>query len=61
MLFFKDICFLIRNPFDTLHTFCFLHGLSIYDIKRICHHTQFMIISYGSFEDLTNLPNELKE
>ena len=25
------------NIFNTLHTVCFMHGLSIYQIKRICH------------------------
>ena len=23
--------------FNTLHTLCFMHGLSIYEIKMICH------------------------
>ena len=61
MLFLKDICYLIRNLFNTLLTVCFMHVLSIYDIKRICHNAQVIIISYGSFQDLTNLPNEMKE
>ena len=33
------------NLFNTLNTACFRHGLSIYEIKRICHHAQFFIIS----------------
>ena len=31
--------------FNCLNTVCFIYGLSIYEIKRICHHTQFFIIS----------------
>ena len=42
------------NIFNTLHTVCFMHGLSIYEIKRICHHAYFFTISYGSFQHLTN-------
>ena len=40
--------------FNTLHTVCFMHELSIYEIKRICHSAKFFIISYGSFQHLTN-------
>ena len=40
--------------FNTLHTACFMHGLSIYEIKRICHRAYFFTISYGSFQHLTN-------
>ena len=29
-----------------LHTVCFMYGLSIFEIKRICHHAQFFIISH---------------
>ena len=29
---------------------CFMHVLSIYEIKRICHSTYVFIISYGSFK-----------
>ena len=37
-----------------------MHGLSIYEIKKICHHAQFFIISYRSFQHLTNfLTNEI--
>ena len=32
------------NLFNTLHTVCFMHGLSIYEIKRICQHAHFFII-----------------
>ena len=34
--------------------FCFMHGLYIYEIKRICHHAYLFRISYGSFQHLTN-------
>ena len=34
------------NIFNTLHTVCFMHGLSIYEIKRICHRAYFFRISY---------------
>ena len=34
------------NIFKTLHTVCFIHGLSIYEIKRICHRACFFSISY---------------
>ena len=40
--------------FNNLHTVCFIHGLSIYEIKRICHRTHFFIISYGRFQFLAN-------
>ena len=43
------------NIFNTLHTVCLMHELSIYEIKRICHHAQSFIISYGSLQHLTNL------
>ena len=42
------------NFFNSLHTVCFVYGLSIYEIKRICHHSGFFIISHGSFEHFTN-------
>ena len=48
------------NMFNTLHTVCCMHGLSIYEIKGICHHAYFFIISFGSFLDLTNFPNRWK-
>ena len=35
------------NLLNTLHKVCFMHGLSIYETKKICHHAQFFIISYG--------------
>ena len=38
---------------NTLHTVCFMHGLSIYEIKIICHRAQFFIIIYGNFQHLT--------
>ena len=42
------------NMFNTLHTVCFMHELSIYEIKRICHHAYFFRISDWSFQYLTN-------
>ena len=42
------------NIFNTLHTVCFIHGLSIYVIKRTCHCAHFFKISYWSFQHLTN-------
>ena len=42
------------NMFNTLHTVCFMHELSIYKIKRICHRAYFFRISYWSFQHLTN-------
>ena len=42
------------NIFNTLHTVCFMHGLSIYEIKRICHRAYFFRISYWSLQHLTN-------
>ena len=41
------------NTFNTLHTVCFMHGLSIYEIKRICHRAYFFRISYWSLQHLT--------
>ena len=40
------------NLFNTLYMVCFMHVLSIYEIKRICCFAKFLIISYGSFHDL---------
>ena len=48
------------NLFNTLHTVCFMHGLSIYEIKSICHHAYFFIIPSGSFQHLTNFLNRWK-
>ena len=42
------------NIFNTLHTVCFMHGLSIYEIKRICHRAYFFRISYWNLQHLTN-------
>ena len=28
--------------FNTLNTVCFMHGLSIYELKSICHSVQFL-------------------
>ena len=39
-------CFPYSNIFNTLHTDCFRHGLSMYEIKRICHRAYFFRISY---------------
>ena len=40
--------------FNTLHIVCFMHGLPIYEIKRICHRAYFFRISDGSIQHLTN-------
>ena len=45
---------------NTLHTVCFMHGLSIFEIKRICHQDYLFIISSGSFQHLTNFLNRWK-
>ena len=37
-----------------------MHGLSIYEIKTICDHAYFIIISCGSFQHFTNFLNRLK-
>ena len=37
------------NLFKGLHMVCFMHGLSTYELEKICNHAQFFIISYGSF------------
>ena len=37
-----------------------MHGLNIYEIKRICHRVYLFIISYGSFKRLTNFLNRCK-
>ena len=36
-----------------------MYGLSIYEIKRICLRAYFFIISYGSFQHLTNSQNRI--
>ena len=40
------------NLFNTLHTVCYMHRLSIYKIKRICHRAHFFINSYRRFQHL---------
>ena len=35
-----------------------MYGLSIYEIKRICHHARFFIIWHGSFQHFTNSLNK---
>ena len=42
-----------------LHTVCFMYGLSICEIKRICHHSRFLI-SHGSFQHFTNFQSKKK-
>ena len=37
-----------------------MHGLSIYEIKRICDRAYLYIISSGSFQHLTNFLNRWK-
>ena len=34
----------IKTFFNSLHTVCIMYGLSIYEIKMICHHARFFII-----------------
>ena len=46
---------------NTLHTVCFMNGLSIYEIKRICHRAYFFRISDGSFQHLTNFLKVLND
>ena len=48
------------NLFNSLHTVCFMHGLSIYEIKRKCHRAYLFIISSGIFQYLTNFLNRWK-
>ena len=48
------------NRFNTLHTVCFMHRLPIYEVKSICHLAYFFIISYESFQHLTNFLDESK-
>ena len=43
-----------NSLFNSLHTACFMYGLPIYEIKSICHHVRFFIISQGSFQHFTN-------
>ena len=43
--------------FNTLHTVCFMHGLSTYEIKRICHRAYLFITSSRNFQHLTNFLN----
>ena len=49
------------NLFKALHTICFMPGLSIYEIKRICLYVKFYIIAYGSFQHLTNFSKQCKK
>ena len=44
----------IKIFFNSLHTVCSMYGLSIYEIKRICHRARFFIISHGSFQHFAN-------
>ena len=48
------------NIFNTLHIVCFMGGLSIYEIKRICHRDYLFIISSWRFQHLTNFLNRWK-
>ena len=38
--------------FTYLDTVCFMHGMSIYEIKTICYRAQPFILSHGSFQRL---------
>ena len=55
------ICYIVKRiliSFDcfseyTLHTTCFMHGLSIYEVERMCHSAQFfhnLICKFSSFD-----------
>ena len=44
----------IKIFFKFLHTVCFMYGLSIYEIYRICHHARFFIILHESFQCFAN-------
>ena len=46
------------NLFSIPHMVCYMHGLSIYEIKRICHSTEFSIILCVSFQHLTSSLNK---
>ena len=44
------------NIFNTLHTVCLIHGLSIYEIKRICHRAYFfqnLILKFTAFDQFS--------
>ena len=44
---FKGNCgkyFPHSDLFNSLHTVCLMYGLSIYEIKRICHRARFFTI-----------------
>ena len=45
---------------NSLHAACFMHGLSVSEIKRICPHARFFIISHGSFQHFTNVLKKTK-
>ena len=44
---------LIEIFLNILHTVRFMYGL-LYEIKRICHHAHFFIVSHGIFQHFTN-------
>ena len=55
---FSTICD-FGSPTNTLHTVCFIHGLSLYEIKKgSMSPCSVFIISYGSFQHLTNFLNK---
>ena len=56
----KDICYSILPMLKSVQYFAysfFMHGLSIYEIKRICHLAYLFINSSGSFQHLTSFFN----
>ena len=47
--------FMHVNRFNTLHTVCFMHGLSIYEIEKICHPVLFfinLILEFSAFDQI---------
>ena len=51
-------CFPHWNFFNTLYTTCFMFGLSIFVIKKLCHLAHFFIIICASFQPVTNFSNK---
>ena len=48
--------------FNTMHTVCFMHGLPIYEIKRICHRAYFfhnLIWKFSAFDQFSKQMKEL--
>ena len=51
---------LLNTSHVEMHTVCYMHGISIYEIKKICHRAYLFIISSGSFQHLANSLNRLR-